>query len=1450
MADSSVDLNHPRLGLSPEEKRLFTQLFKQADSENVSVVTGEDAVKFFERTNLPATVLGEIWQIADVENRGFLEPPGFCICLRLIGHYQSGREPSPELAFQPGPLPQFDGWNPPAPPGPPPAAAIQPQLSGTGPIRVPPLDPGRAADYAAMFEKSGTHDGVMSGETAKQFFDKARLPNDVLGRIWNLADTEQRGALSVTEFIIAMHLLASFKSRAMAALPNQLPAGLYEAASRRGAAPRPIPGPGPAAIPRQFSGAGPQRTSSPLSRPPYGAPPQSPYATGNDWLITPQEKQQYDLMFARVDTKKAGYILGEQAVSFFSDSGLGPEILATIWDLADINSEGRLNPDEFAVAMHLIRHQRGKNPANLPETLPANLIPPSMRNQVRPTAQPTAPAFPEPPAVPKSASEDLFGLDAFTSSPPPVQTQQTTGGSGNFKREDPFGSKTSSPTSPKGFQPAQRAGTGSFKPFTPTSAFGQSAFGQGLQSQNTGASGSSSSQARGMPAQASAMDDLLGDNDPEISKKLTKETSELANMSNQIGTLTNQMKEVQNKKSTTESDLNSTSTQKRDLELRLSQFRQQYENEVRSVRNLEERLSSSRSETQKLRQELSSIENEFHQVQNQHREIGAALQADQQENATLKERIRQTNSEIGTLKPQLEKMRLDARQQKGMVSINKKQLATNESERDKMKTEMGDLSRQATENARSAAQESQVVSPALSTTSRDTNPFFKKSPQGSVDNGMKASGFHSAQNQGQDKFDNFFGRSSGTPQSANPQVSSRGLESNIPTFSTGSGPSVESSEPGVPTPSASPPLSNYHESPRTGEPPAPPDGRQFTSRELPIRDTVPRSESFSSSVRVGTPGTRYGAGGAETPTAGGTNLAHETGSVASENSRPERETFGSTMFPSGPTPGSMSRTGSGSRGEDLFKSFGQPSGLGKEVPGAFPDDEPMKPSITGGSAFSQRSKESGRGSEGFQSSRSDPFGAPERTAGKPDFDAAFASFGNMKPTPEGPAPGSTTNGSADPSNKFNSEFPPIEDLSKDDDSDTSEDRGFDDDFTQASPAHRRQTSSGQAQAQASERPETSDSNANSFLGTQRPTISQVASTSSDLPTPNAQQSPPTYDQAMPPQRTMSGSRDPNQFPSEFGGLLPSREDPTHSPPPSQSPEQSLSTTAGGHGEALFGNRPEGSSPTGATSSFQPTSPLHEGSSTEPSSTYHSATSYVSGTDKNNKAQSPLEPSSTATVKPAFPDDFDDGFDDLADAAEADDKGDDDFLAASRGEDFDDFNPTFDSPSASKSASQATPTAQSSSIRTAEGSFGDFDSMTQSFAQPKSVQAPQASTKHDWDAIFSGLDQSTSDPAKDLGSTTESSGVGFGSSSGMGSAFTDPKSNTGMGMGMGERREEESSGALSPPQLTRALSASSEHDDPILKDLTSMGYSRSNALAALEKYDYDKQKAAEYLLESH
>lgn len=48
----------PNLNLTTEEKRVYAQLFKEADPDGFDVVSGDVAVKFFAKTKLPGDTLG------------------------------------------------------------------------------------------------------------------------------------------------------------------------------------------------------------------------------------------------------------------------------------------------------------------------------------------------------------------------------------------------------------------------------------------------------------------------------------------------------------------------------------------------------------------------------------------------------------------------------------------------------------------------------------------------------------------------------------------------------------------------------------------------------------------------------------------------------------------------------------------------------------------------------------------------------------------------------------------------------------------------------------------------------------------------------------------------------------------------------------------------------------------------------------------------------------------------------------------------------------------------------------------------------------------------------------------------------------------------------------------------------------------------------------------------
>lgn len=95
------------------------------------------------------------------------------------------------------------------------------------------------------------------------------------------------------------------------------------------------------------------------------------------WAITKDEKHRYDSLFKAWDGLNKGYIGGDVAIEIFGQSGLDKPDLERVWTLADNGNKGRLNLDEFAVAMHLIYRKLNGYP--LPNQLPAELVPPSTR---------------------------------------------------------------------------------------------------------------------------------------------------------------------------------------------------------------------------------------------------------------------------------------------------------------------------------------------------------------------------------------------------------------------------------------------------------------------------------------------------------------------------------------------------------------------------------------------------------------------------------------------------------------------------------------------------------------------------------------------------------------------------------------------------------------------------------------------------------------------------------------------------------------------------------------------------------------------------------------------------------------------------------------------------------------------------------------------------------------
>uniref|UniRef100_A0A671WQS5 Intersectin 2a n=1 Tax=Sparus aurata TaxID=8175 RepID=A0A671WQS5_SPAAU len=261
-----------------------------------------------------------------------------------------------------------------------------------------------ASVWAITPEERGKHDkqfdslapvlGYVSGEQARKFFLQSGLPPSVLAEIWNLADIDSDGKMDRLEFSIAMKLIKlKLQGRN---LPSSLPIIMKKSPVSNLASTIPTSARfGMGSMPNLSVGLSSMSTMSamPILTPIPVNPlmhsvhsnsssttslaSNSPKTGASDWAVPQASRLKYRQQFNTLDKLMSGYLSGPQVRNALIASNLTQTQLATIWTLADVDKDGRLQGDEFILAMHLVDMAKTGRP--LPLTLPQDLVPPSLR---------------------------------------------------------------------------------------------------------------------------------------------------------------------------------------------------------------------------------------------------------------------------------------------------------------------------------------------------------------------------------------------------------------------------------------------------------------------------------------------------------------------------------------------------------------------------------------------------------------------------------------------------------------------------------------------------------------------------------------------------------------------------------------------------------------------------------------------------------------------------------------------------------------------------------------------------------------------------------------------------------------------------------------------------------------------------------------------------------------
>ncbi|XP_068136346.1 intersectin-2 isoform X2 [Hyperolius riggenbachi] len=136
----------------------------------------------------------------------------------------------------------------------------------------------------------------------------------------------------------------------------------------------------------------------------------------NMWAITTEERAKHDKQFASLKPI-SGLITGDQAKNFFLQSGLPPAVLAEIWALSDLNKDGKMDQQEFSIAMKLIKLKlQGQNlPMILPPVMKQPpIISPLMSSRYGMGSMPNLSMPPSmPPLLPIAPTTSLTSMSAL-----------------------------------------------------------------------------------------------------------------------------------------------------------------------------------------------------------------------------------------------------------------------------------------------------------------------------------------------------------------------------------------------------------------------------------------------------------------------------------------------------------------------------------------------------------------------------------------------------------------------------------------------------------------------------------------------------------------------------------------------------------------------------------------------------------------------------------------------------------------------------------------------------------------------------------------------------------------------------------------------------------------------------------------------------------------------------
>uniref|UniRef100_A0A6Q2X7Q7 Epidermal growth factor receptor pathway substrate 15 like 1 n=1 Tax=Esox lucius TaxID=8010 RepID=A0A6Q2X7Q7_ESOLU len=479
--------------------------YRQVDPGNTGKVGAADAAQFLKKSGLSDSTLGKIWDLADPEQKGFLDKRS----------EEKGK---------------FDG----------------------------------------IFESLSPVNGLLSGDKVKPVLINSKLPMDVLGKIWDLSDVDKDGHLDREEFSVAMHLV--YRAMENEPVPPTLPSSLVPPSKRKKSAvsfspPLRSPTPSHSSITSNSTGS--------LSPKHSFKPP----ATGS-WVVPVSDRGRYDDIFQKTDTDMDGLVTGGEVIEIFMQSSLPQTMLAQIWGLADTKQSGKLSREQFSLAMWLIQQKvtKGVDP---PQTLTPEMIPPSER------------ITPVPDSGSSSGSADLTGikeLDDISQEIAQLQREKFSLEQDIRDKEDAIRQKNSEVQEMQGDLDRESSGL------------------QDLEAQKQDAQ----ERLEEMDQQRNKLEGMLND----VRQKCQDESSLISSLQTQIHSQESDLQSQEDELSRTKSDLNRLQQDEAQMEQSLLAGRMQLDSIIKSLKATQEEINQARSKLSHIQECQQEVTRNIEQYNN------------------------------------------------------------------------------------------------------------------------------------------------------------------------------------------------------------------------------------------------------------------------------------------------------------------------------------------------------------------------------------------------------------------------------------------------------------------------------------------------------------------------------------------------------------------------------------------------------------------------------------------------------------------------------------------------------------------------------------------------------------------------------------------------------------------------------------------------------------------